>query len=361
MSIITAHTKHSSYPIYIDADLLTNKLIFKTELNSSKIMIVTDSIVAEHYLDILLDTLAEYYPDTIIVDSGEAHKNWLAIEQIITSLAKQQHDRFSTVITLGGGVVGDLGGFAASIYMRGINLIHVPTSLLAQVDACIGGKTGCNFLGFKNLIGTFYQPNAVIIDSNLIKTLPDREYIAGLAEIVKYGVACDADLFSWLELNIDALNSRDASILQAAIKRCCDLKAKVVQQDEKDQEQRMILNFGHTFAHAIESATDFNYYLHGEAVSIGMLLATRLAVKLGHVGGSLLDRLATLLQALRLPISVDYDRYTPSMLCNFISNDKKKNSAQLSLILPCELGKVKVFRDIALNTLENLMEEYAIT
>lgn len=361
MNIITASTKTKTYPVYIGENLINDAAIFKPHLTNNRVIIVSSELIAKLHLDRLRNTLAGYSVETILIDAGEQHKNLASIEKIIDFLAQQQHDRFSTLISLGGGVIGDLTGFAASVFMRGLNLIHVPTTLLAQVDSCIGGKTGFNHLGIKNLIGTFYQPTAVIVDSAFLKTLPDREYLAGLAEVLKYGMACDAEFFCWLEEQATALKGKDPKILQMAIQRCCEIKLQIVYEDETDHAHRAVLNFGHTFAHALESATNFAHYLHGEAVAIGMLHATWLGVKLELIPQVLWDRLARLLQILGLPSKYDQKLCSTFMLYSYILNDKKKNSRQLSLILPCELGKVKVFKDFDRQYLERLMEEYAIS
>jgi len=313
MNIVTARTKTKNYPVYIGENLLSDTAIFKPHLTNNRVIIVSSELIAKLHLELLCKTLEGYSVETILIEAGEQHKNLASIEKIIGMLAQQQHDRFSTLISLGGGVIGDLTGFAASVFMRGLNLIHVPTTLLAQVDACIGGKTGFNHLGIKNMIGTFYQPTSVVIDSTLLKTLPQREYLSGLAEVLKYGMACDAGFFCWLEEHAEALKRKDSTVLQIAIQRCCEIKLNIVYEDETDHAQRAVLNFGHTFAHALESATNFSHYLHGEAVAIGMLHATWLGVKLGLVPQVLWDRLAILLQSLGLPSK--YDRQLCSTLC----------------------------------------------
>lgn len=359
MHLISAKNKTSSYPVYIGYNILQNIKLFKDNLKNSRLIIVIDNIVSDLYLTAILNLFVAYSIDVITIGVGEEHKTWDSVSKIIEILTQKKHDRFSTLISFGGGVVGDLAGFAASIFMRGISWIQVPTTLLAQVDAAIGGKTGCNYLGVKNLIGTFYKPRAVVIDVALLKTLAEREYLSGLAEIVKYGMACDGEFFVWLEINSYKLKNRDTQVLQQVIHRCCKIKLAVVELDEKDEGLRRTLNFGHTFAHALEAATKFQRYLHGEAVAIGMLLATRLAVKLGLVGPELLERLRKLLGSLGLAFELEHVACTADVLFNYMTNDKKNHAEQLCLILPCALGEVRVIQGFKLEILEDLIEDYA--
>lgn len=345
--------------IYIGAGLLNNLQLITSKLPSNKLLIVTDEIVGHLHLKRVRSALAAYDPDILILPSGETNKNWFAVESILQALLQHKHDRHSTIISLGGGVVGDLTGFAASIYMRGINWIQIPTTLLAQVDAAIGGKTGCNFAGVKNLIGTFYFPQAILIDTEFLTDLPDKDYLAGLAEVVKYGMACDAAFFCWLEEHKQQILKRDAEILKAMIIRSCELKLAVVQDDVHDLDQRMILNFGHSFAHAIEAASGFKHYLHGEAVAIGMLIAARWAVKLGILKRDILDRLCSLIVYFGLPTELDRSICSLGMLFDCITNDKKKRAGILNFILPCALGRVVKVERLETQDLEDVLQEYA--
>lgn len=331
--------------IHVGKILSNNLDLLQKYLPSTQILIVTDTNVAKLHLADLLLCLQQYSPKVVELLPGEEHKTWLAVETILSALKEYKFDRSATIISLGGGIVGDLSGFAAALYMRGINWLQIPTTLLAQVDAAIGGKTGCNHLGIKNLIGTFYFPNAIFADISLLKTLPEREYIAGLAEVVKYGFACDAEFFIWLESEYKAIKARNEPILEQMVARCCAIKQAIVASDVHDRQQRQILNFGHSFAHAIEAATGFKYYLHGEAVALGMLLASRLAVKIGILERAIFDRLVKLLECLDLNLTLERDICSPDMLSDYIKYDKKKQAGTINLILPCELGRAIIMSE----------------
>lgn len=348
-------------PIYIGEYILQQNNFWHDILPPTKILIVTDEIIAKLYLPQLLLALDKHNINTLILNSGEQHKTWDSVTKIIATLAQHKYDRSSTLISFGGGVIGDLSGFAAAIFMRGINWVQIPTTLLAQIDSSLGGKTACNFLGYKNLIGTFYNPSAVITDFSLLKSLPHREYAAGLAEVVKYGMACDSNFFYWLEDNIQLLVKKNSTVLATAIEKCCAIKLAIVKQDEKDLGIRRALNFGHTFAHALEAATNFQHYLHGEAVAIGMLLATRLAVRMGLIGQELLQRLYKLLNCLGLPTNWAETHLEVSMIYNYMLTDKKAHEGQISLILPYALGAVKVIQGLELKYLEEIIQENAST
>lgn len=344
--------------IQIGSNLLQRPELFAKLITTKNVVIITDTVVEQLFLPQLQAALSLYIVDVIILPSGENNKNWLAIETILQRLFHGEHDRFSTIISLGGGIIGDLTGLAAALYMRGIPWIQIPTTLMAQVDAAIGGKTGCNFLGVKNLIGVFYTPQAIIIDLATLQSLPLREYRSGLAEVVKYGMACDAGFFVWLETHKLAIKNRDKVALNHLVVHCCQIKLAIIKDDMYDHGQRQILNFGHTFAHAIEAATGFNRYLHGEAVAIGMLLATKLAVKIGMLELEILDRLSNLLVYLGLPISIDQQEVTLNMLCSYMAKDKKKQANALNLILPCALGEVKIIKQLNTGFLEELLQSY---
>lgn len=331
--------------IHVGKILSNNLDLLQKYLPSTQILIVTDTNVAKLHLADLLLCLQQYSPKVVELLPGEEHKTWLAVETILSALKEYKFDRSATIISLGGGIVGDLSGFAAALYMRGINWLQIPTTLLAQVDAAIGGKTGCNHLGIKNLIGTFYFPNAIFADISLLKTLPEREYIAGLAEVVKYGFACDAEFFIWLESEYKAIKARNEPILEQMVARCCAIKQAIVASDVHDRQQRQILNFGHSFAHAIEAATGFKYYLHGEAVALGMLLASRLAVKIGILERAIFDRLVKLLECLDLNLTLERDICSPDMLSDYIKYDKKKQAGTINLILPCALGRAIIMSE----------------
>lgn len=342
----------------IGSDLQLQQLLQKNILNR-KIVVVTDHVVAELYLNNLLNFLSDFVVQTVTIPSGEQYKTWDAVTKIIDVLVANQHDRYSTLISIGGGVIGDLTGFAASIYMRGMPWLQIPTTLIGQVDAAMGGKTGCNYAGIKNLIGTFYQAQAVLIKPDYLNTLPEREYASGLAEIIKYGMACDSEFFCWLEENMLALKNRESKILQLAITTCCAIKSRIVQADEYDHGLRRVLNFGHTFGHAIEAATQFKFYLHGEAVALGMLLATRLAVTLKRVDVTVLRRLENLIQVAGVLPKSSQMHFDVCELNNYMLQDKKNRAGQLCLILPCALGAVTVVQGVEAKCIEELIKEYA--
>ncbi len=338
--------------IFLSGDALHNCILGK------RVLIVTDQQVSDLYLKIILSALDKYEVQVLILQAGEDHKNFAAVSKIIDALVAERHDRESTLLSLGGGIIGDLTGFAASIYMRGMHWIQVPTTLLAQVDAAIGGKTGCNYAGLKNLLGTFYQPSAVIIDSIFLDSISTREFTAGIAEVIKYGMACDGEFFLWIEKHILQLKQRDNLVILEAITRCCRIKLRLVEIDEHDHGPRMALNFGHTFAHALESATKFKFYLHGEAVAIGMLLATHLAVKLGYIENSIYLRLEKILSCLALPLQVDLSLYSVDELFKFMLQDKKNSGSGINMILPCAVGEVKVLKVYELDFIEELLKDY---
>ena len=279
--------------------------------------------------------------ESIVIPAGEASKSVAQLEHIWNQLLTQNADRSSTIIALGGGVVGDLAGFAAATFGRGINFIQIPTSLLAQVDSSVGGKTGINLPGAKNMVGAFWQPKFVLIDPNVLATLDEANYRSGLAEVVKYGVIMDAQFFAMLENNVSAIMDRDPEILTAVIAKCCELKAEVVKEDELETSgRRAILNYGHTFGHAIENVFGYGKYLHGEAVAIGMHCAAKLAKRLGMVESSFVDRQRELLQQIELPTAIEPGN--EKKLLAAMHRDKKVAKGTLRLILPTQLGEVKL-------------------
>lgn len=359
MQIIQARTSTEAiYPIYLGTELLHDNNISEI-FGNARLIIVTEDSVAKLHSSKLKQAFFQYDISEIVLPTGEQHKNWQAIEHILIALDQGKHDRYSCIVSLGGGVIGDLTGFVASIYMRGMKWINIPTTLLAQVDAAVGGKTGCNFLDKKNLIGSFYQPQAIIADTSFLHTLPEREFNSGLVEIIKYGMACDANFFVWLEQNINLLLARDESVLIEAIKQSINIKLKYVQADTQDHGLRRALNFGHTFGHAIEAITEYRTFLHGEAVAIGMLLATQLAVKLCCIDADLLWRLHKLLSHLTLPLKMQLTDEKLCALYDFIKSDKKKHADNLRFILPCSLGAVKVVDGVKFEYIEEIIENYA--
>ena len=276
----------------------------------------------------------------IVVADGERFKNAAMLETIHDAMLEARCDRSVTVVALGGGVVGDVAGFAAATYQRGVAFMQVPTTLLAQVDSSVGGKTGINHRLGKNMIGAFHQPVGVVIDLATLDTLPSREYASGLAEVVKYGAALDADFFAWLEVAMPRLVNRERSALTHAIRRSCELKAMIVGADEREAGQRALLNFGHTFGHAIEGATGYGTWLHGEAVAAGMVMAARLSSALDSIDDAIVERLTALLRAARLP--VDPPALTVGEWRHWMASDKKADGARLRFVLMSALGEARV-------------------
>lgn len=283
--------------------------------------------------------------EMLTVKAGEASKQIDSAVRLWEQLLERKADRKTVIVAVGGGVIGDLAGFVAATFARGIPFVQVPTTLLAQVDSSVGGKVGINLPGAKNMVGAFWQPRGVLIDTAVLATLPDREYRAGLAEVVKYGVILDAEFFAYLERHVAQLNDRDDTILQHAILRSCQLKAEVVSQDEREETGlRAVLNYGHTFCHAIETLTGYGEYLHGEAVAIGMVCASQLAERLGRIPSELTLRQQQLLEALKLPTALP--RLDSQKMLDVMARDKKAEQGQLRFVLPSRLGHVETVRDV---------------
>ncbi len=330
-----------SYPIYIGRNLLSSRSLFANIIKSSQVMIVSNTTVAPIYLPVLLETLAEFKPQSYVLPDGESFKNIEVMNDIITQLLKHRFGRTSILIALGGGVVGDICGFAAACYQRGIDYIQIPTTLLAQVDSSVGGKTAVNHELGKNMIGAFHQPIAVYSDSEALGTLPDRELIAGLAEVIKYGLIRDAVFFAWLEENIEQLKRRDVEALQYAIERSCLNKAEIVAEDEREQGQRALLNFGHTFGHAVETGLNYKGWLHGEAVGLGMLMASDLSYRLGWLTQQKLGRVRNILKIAGLPLELP-DKLDKRKMRELMSVDKKAKDGELYLVLLKDIGDAVV-------------------
>ncbi|WP_332775018.1 3-dehydroquinate synthase [Polaromonas sp.] len=293
-----------SYPIVIGASLLGQPATYRDLPAASTALIVSNSTVAPLYAAQLQAALQSHYKTVLLVTlpDGEAHKDWPTLQLIFDALLKNGCDRKTVLFALGGGVVGDMTGFAAASYMRGVPFVQVPTTLLAQVDSSVGGKTAINHPLGKNMIGAFYQPQQVVCDLDVLKTLPARELSAGLAEVIKYGPIADMAFLDWIETNLNALLAREPAALAHAIRRSCEIKASVVGQDERESGLRAILNFGHTFGHAIEAGLGYGAWLHGEGVGCGMVMAAHLSQRLGLVDAAFVQRLSTLIQRAGLPV-----------------------------------------------------------
>jgi 3-dehydroquinate synthase len=333
-----------SYPILIGEQLIDRGELLARHIPGKQIAIVTNDTVAPLYMERLSCSLAEYKITPIVLPDGEEHKSWQTLQLIFDALLAARHDRNTTIIALGGGVIGDMAGFAAASYQRGVNFIQVPTTLLSQVDSSVGGKTGINHPLGKNMIGAFYQPQAVLIDTATLATLPPRELSAGLAEVIKYGLICDEPFLGWLEENVDKLRGLDQSALTEAIQRSCDAKAKVVAADERESGIRATLNLGHTFGHAIETHQGYGAWLHGEAVSAGTVMALEMSRQLGWITAVERDRAVRLLSRAGLPVVPPADMCAEDFL-KHMAVDKKVLNGQLRLVLLKRLGEAVVTSD----------------
>jgi len=348
MEVVHVNLGPRSYDIQIGSGNLAAAAHFcDAERDDAHTVIITDTNVDPLYCAPLADALVEFGSevDILVVDAGEPSKSPDTAVELWERMLDEGADRQTIVVALGGGVVGDLAGFVAATFARGLRFVQVPTTLLAQVDSSVGGKVGVNLPGAKNMIGAFWQPRGVVIDVDVLKSLPEREYRAGLAEVVKYGVIMDAEFFAYIAANVTPINARDAAVLTHVIKRCCRLKADVVEQDEREETgRRSILNYGHTFCHALEAATDYEQLLHGEGVAIGMTCAARLAQQLGRVDESFVKRQLDLLTALGLP--TDVPNVAPDDLIDLMYHDKKVASGELRFVLPTRLGHVELVRGV---------------
>jgi 3-dehydroquinate synthase len=340
-----------SYPIFIAPGLLGDGVCVREGLRGREVLVVSNETVAPLFLDRLLSGLGENVrANVLILPDGEQHKTFDTLQTIFDALLEQRHSRHTTLVALGGGVVGDMVGFAAACYQRGVDFVQVPTTLLAQVDSSVGGKTAVNHPRGKNMIGAFHQPRRVVIDTTVLATLPPREFAAGLAEIIKYGCIRDIAFFDWLEANISALLAREPNALARAIARSCEIKAEVVAADEREGGLRAILNFGHTFGHAIETHTGYGSWLHGEAVAAGMVLAADLSHRLGAVSAADVERIAALIEKAGLPGRAPADLSTHRFV-ELMGVDKKVIDGRLRLITLAALGEARILDDVPAGTL----------
>lgn len=344
-----------SYPILIEQGLI-QKQDWQKYISGSQALVVSNETVAPIYMEKLLALLDSVSTKTLVLPDGEEYKRLEYLSKIFDALIEHKQNRTTTLIALGGGVIGDITGFAAACYQRGVNFIQVPTTLLAQVDSSVGGKTGVNHPRGKNMIGAFYQPQAVLIDTATLETLPDREYSAGLAEVIKYGLIADAEFLAWLEQNIEALMSRDEACLVHAIKTSCSTKAAIVAADEKEQGIRAILNLGHTFGHAIEAAQQYKDWLHGEAVAAGMVLAADFSRRLGVIEESDVQRVVSLIKVAGLPTRVP-DNIGTALFLELMGLDKKVLDGKLRLVLLRGLGEAFVTSDFSMESLREVISE----
>ncbi len=342
MQQLTIDLAERSYPILIGEHLLDSPAAWQGLPQATTAVIVTNTTVGPLYAHRLKTAIAPHYPRVLCLElpDGEAFKTWQTLQQVFDLLLGEGCDRKTVLFALGGGVIGDLTGFAAACFMRGVPFVQVPTTLLAQVDSSVGGKTAVNHPLGKNMIGAFYQPVRVVCDLSTLNTLPERELSAGLAEVIKYGPIHDMDFLAWIEMNINALRQRDMTALAHAVRRSCEIKADVVAQDERESGLRAILNFGHTFGHAIEAGLGFGVWLHGEAVGCGMVMAARLSERLGLVDASFVSRLRSLIERAGLPV------IAPQLgAAEYIAHmrlDKKSEAGQIKFVLIDQPGRVVV-------------------
>jgi 3-dehydroquinate synthase len=343
-----------SYPIYIDSKLLNNSDLLSKHIRSKRICIVSNDIVYPLYGEALKALLSDYQVDEIVLPDGEAQKNISNFDKIMTHLLANGHGRDSTLIALGGGVIGDITGFAAACYQRGVDFIQVPTTLLSQVDSSVGGKTAVNHPLGKNMIGAFYQPKAVLIDIDSLATLPAREFAAGMAEVIKYGILGDGEFFNWLEQNVNLIKSGDHNALIKMIEVCCQCKADIVAQDETESGVRALLNLGHTFGHAIEAEQGYGVWLHGEAVATGMVLAAKLAVAMNLLEVSDLRRIENLIAAFDLPLNAPDDMGFEQFMIH-MRRDKKNIGGLLRFIVPTAIGHSEIRDDVSEEMLQQIL------
>ena len=346
MQTLTVALADRSYPIHIGPGLLAKPELIAERLPQPRVALITNTTVAPLYAGQLTRALEARGVSVlqITLPDGEQYKDWSTLNRIFDALLESRCERGTTLLALGGGVIGDLAGFAAAVYQRGVPFIQIPTTLLAQVDSSVGGKTAVNHPLGKNMVGAFYQPLAVVSDTDTLATLPDRELSAGIAEVVKYGAIRDGAFLGWLEANMDKLMRREAEALTYAIERSCAIKAEIVAGDERETGERALLNFGHTFGHAIETALGYGEWLHGEAVAAGMVLAARLSVELGLLGNAEAGRIETLLARAGLPVrapSLGVERYLELM-----GHDKKVQAGRIRFILLRGIGDAFVTADV---------------
>jgi 3-dehydroquinate synthase len=333
-----------SYPIHIGPGLMADTGLYRSALSGRQVMIVSNETVAPLYLDSVRAALVDYRVEHVILPDGEAFKNLQELDRVFDALLRHRFNRSCCLVALGGGVVGDMAGFAAACYQRGVDFIQVPTTLLAQVDSSVGGKTGVNHPLGKNMIGAFHQPRCVVTDTDTLDTLDDRQLSAGIAEIVKYGLIRDAEFFAWLEQHMDRLLTRDTEALIHAIERSCRCKADIVAADERESGQRALLNLGHTFGHAIETGTGYGNWLHGEAVAAGMAMAADLSARHGWLSRADVDRIRTLLARAKLPVDPPAEMGRDRFL-ELMAVDKKVVDSGLRLVLLERIGQARVRGD----------------
>ncbi len=344
-----------SYPIFIGEGLLAERELLSRQLDARRLLVVTNATVAALHLETLRRGLTGSQVAIETLPDGERFKSLPTFTRLLDALVAARIGRDGAILALGGGVIGDIAGFAAACYQRGIAYVQMPTTLLAQVDSAVGGKTGVNHEAGKNLIGAFHQPRCVISDTATLRTLPERELRAGLAEVIKYGLISDVSFLEWLEAHLDALLQRDPAALEHAIRRSCEIKAGIVAKDEREQGLRAVLNLGHTFGHAIEAATGYAEWLHGEAVGAGMLVAATLSARLGWLTAADVERIRTLLQRAGLPLKPP--AIGSARALEHMTMDKKTRDGHIRLVLLKRLGTAELTEDYDAAALQSVLKE----
>ena len=356
MQTLTVALDERSYPIHIGAGLLGRAESIRPYIAGEQVMLVSNETVAPLYLERAKAALTGLRHEAVILPDGEQYKTLDVLNRVFDALLRRRFDRRCTLVALGGGVIGDMAGFAAACYQRGVAFIQIPTTLLAQVDSSVGGKTGVNHPLGKNMIGAFYQPRGVIADTETLNTLPDRELNAGIAEVIKYGLIQDLPFLEWLESHMEALTNRDPEALAYAIERCCRNKAEIVAQDERESGIRALLNLGHTFGHAIETGLGYGVWLHGEAVAAGIRMAADMSVRLGWLTPSQAARVIALLRRARLPVQAPAELTSDDFL-ELMAVDKKTRGGRLRLVLLKALGEGVLVDNVDVSLLRSTLDE----
>jgi 3-dehydroquinate synthase len=333
-----------SYPIHIGSGVISSAPLYAPHLRGGSAAIITNEVVAPLYLRKVSDALRGARITDIIVPDGEQSKGWQTLNRVFDALLEARCGRDTLIVALGGGVIGDLAGFAAAIYQRGVPFIQVPTTLLAQVDSSVGGKTAINHPRGKNMIGAFHQPRAVISDVATLDSLPERELRSGLAEVIKHGLALDGAFFEWLESNVEKILKKDRAALVHAVRRSCELKARIVAEDERESGARALLNLGHTFGHAIEAGTGYGAWLHGEAIAAGMVMAAELSALMGHLKKTEVSRVRDLLKRAGLPVAGP--ALAPERLIELMAVDKKAAKGRTRFVVLEAIGRARLRADV---------------
>lgn len=359
MKTLSVDLGDRSYPIFIGEALLSRPELVKPYVKGKQVLIVTNETVAPLYLDACKQTFADFEVESVVLPDGEEYKNLETLNLVFDQLIGQRFDRSCTLVALGGGVIGDMTGFAAAAFQRGVNFIQIPTTLLSQVDSSVGGKTGVNHPLGKNMIGAFHQPQCVLIDTQTLNTLDDRQLSAGLAEVIKYGLIGDAPFFEWLEQNLDALMARDLTILAEAIERSCANKARIVALDERESGMRALFNLGHTFGHAIEAGMGYGVWLHGEGVSAGTMQALYMSRLMGTITDTDFERAQTIFKRAKLPVYPPSTAEMPNdKYMGLMAGDKKVQAGTIRLVLLKSIGEAYVTGDYPASLLQQTLTEW---